>query len=126
MTHKNPFFSLKDFEKFHIKIEGINQTSQIPIPANPPIQLLEIYDDGFLAELPPSCCALGHLLSLDITLKNKMSVTTHVEEIEGRPKTPLRALLRFRRFDQKEWLELLSEIAGKQLNINEVIRVTRR
>ena len=146
-SNSNPFFKLEDFQSLEVTVKGTNSTSQINIPGD--IPLLQVYSDGVSVELPPKCCAMGHTLVLDISARrlagtskkilpsgeaveeteyteSKLMITGVIEQMEGEPGGRQQVRLRFRQYGQKDWEDLLGYFSGKQTNINQLIKATRK
>lgn len=131
-SKKNPFFKLEDFQVIEIHISGLNITSQVKISSDDRgIQLIETLSDGIWVELPAKSCAMGHTLSLNFLtrkdqIENETTVVGVVEEIETNTAGRLNIKLKFRQYSQPEWDLLLNYISGKQNDINQFIKNTRK
>lgn len=138
-TDKNPFFKLEDLHGLEVLVEGSNLTSKVNLKKGG-TTLTQILEDGVWLEVPPSSCAIGHVLSLDIDtrkctgvtngkkeyLENKNHVTGVVTEIEGDLKNRFQVRLVFRQFSQEQWKTLLSYLSEKQGSVNQLIKDTRK
>ncbi len=123
---KNPFFKVEDLEHLELAIVGMNSTSQVRFKENS-IRLTQILDNGICIEVPPRSCAMGHSLALDISGKNldePIHIIGVIEEMHGEPNPEVR--IKFRQYSQENWGQLLDYFAGKQTNINAIIKNTRK
>ena len=147
---KNPFFNADDFRSIDMVIEGKNQTSQIIIPGGKSaIQLIQILDNGVWIEIPAKCCSMGHTLSLSMTArwkadlvqpspnvgKNKISpeyteislqILGVIEEMESDVAARHQVRIKFRQYGMAAWQNLLDYFSGKQTNLNQLIKSTRK
>ena len=124
--NKNPFFKVEDLQHLELVINGVNSTSQVRFK-DKSIKLTQILESGIWIEVPPKSCAMGHTLVLDITGKTIYSpihILGVIEEMDSEQGNQVR--LKFRQFSQENWVKLLSYFAGKQDNINMIIKNSRK
>jgi hypothetical protein len=126
-------FDPKDYQSITLHVAVKNITSGIEIVAPEPegdaqnekvgIQLLEFREKGVVVfGFPKNCCAVGHNLSLDLTIKDSsqklsVAVTAKVLNVEN-DKGPFAAVtVQFVQYVQEDWEKFLEIYSVRQKEI---------
>jgi len=137
---KNPFFKTEDFNGVELKLNGVNSTSSMRF-ADGVLQVTQILENGLWLEMPLRSCSMGHSImlevwgkkfskKLDVCIENKIQIQGVVEEIDLDGNLSERKMqsvkIRFKNYSIGSWKELLDFFQEKQMNINLLIKKTRK
>jgi len=124
-------FNAESFQSIQIELAIMNSATRTHFRSQPPSQIIEMTDQGFVLQVPDRSCAANQ--SLLITAKaiapNKTSVrlevTAHVDEIANGGDGTDRVSLSFLQIDESEWKNFQNLFHARQDEVTRFLAAAR-
>jgi hypothetical protein len=123
-----------DITETRFQILLVNNTTETSVPADQPVEVIEVSKKTLTLSVPARCCAVGHFLSVKFMVSEKLlwgipgksngfevKVTARVDEETALDKTSKTVRLTLFQFGVEEWAALIKEVRKRQTKINGIV-----